>query len=338
HNRLDMINDLSDEGFGYWDKVREIAFIKKHPVGEVLHAENGQVLYLTDENGKPLKDSDGEYIALYHFLKPGEEKHLKAGSDGIRRMFYNGIFNTPDEAARNAVQLSGNEHEPLYFTYFPKAEDKIVELGVAFYQKFIEGNSWGLSNSTKKFQDFIYRYGNTKTRVSAHSRGSMTVGNGLRDFKRRGIHGIAEETDIYLYGPAYNAQKMANTIYIVSDGKKDHVYLQNHAFDPIGTGFGRNPPTSYNIPLNLDASLLKKAIKNPLYMTQFVANNLLTIVTSPLREQGKALAGFKPSTHNCYGNASDACVRSYGTLHSIPIYKSDTILDNSGLGYLWRKK
>ncbi|EJF74394.1 hypothetical protein ME7_01439, partial [Bartonella birtlesii LL-WM9] len=27
-----------------------------------------------------------------------EEKYLYAGSDGNRRMFYNGIFNTPDDA------------------------------------------------------------------------------------------------------------------------------------------------------------------------------------------------------------------------------------------------
>ncbi|UTO28647.1 hypothetical protein [Bartonella harrusi] len=248
-------------------------------------------------------------------------------------MFYNGIFNTPDEAARNAVQLADNEHEPLYFTYHPQAEDMIVEVGVAIYEYF-----GGWSNSSKKFQNFVKQYGNTKTRVSAHSRGALTVGNGLRDFERRGIHGIAQETDIYLYGPADNSLSIANAQYYVSDGKKDHIYLQNHIFDPIGIVFGHNPPTTYKIPLNLDASLLKKAIKNPLYMTQFVANSLLTIATSPLREQGKALAGFKPSTHRCYGNASDACQNNYGILHSIPIYAPHAILDNLGLGYLWRKK
>ncbi len=54
HNRLDMINDLSDEGLGYWDKVREMTNVKEHPVGEVEHDENGNVLYLTDENGEPI--------------------------------------------------------------------------------------------------------------------------------------------------------------------------------------------------------------------------------------------------------------------------------------------
>ncbi|EJF93439.1 hypothetical protein ME9_01332, partial [Bartonella taylorii 8TBB] len=82
-----------------------------------------------------------------HYLTD-EEKHLHAGSDGNRRMFYNGIFTSPDDAARYAVQLADNEHEPFYFTAFPKADSWEVELGVAFYQKFLEGNFGGLSNST----------------------------------------------------------------------------------------------------------------------------------------------------------------------------------------------
>ncbi|WP_246798881.1 hypothetical protein [Bartonella tribocorum] len=125
HNRLDMINDLSDEGLGYWDKVRKMAYYVAHPVGEVAHDENGNTLYLTNENGKPIKGNDGKNIVLYHFLKPEEEEYLQKGSDGNRRMFYNGILNSPDDAARNAVQMADddNDHDPLYFTYFPQAED-----------------------------------------------------------------------------------------------------------------------------------------------------------------------------------------------------------------------
>ncbi|WP_375681143.1 MULTISPECIES: filamentous hemagglutinin [unclassified Bartonella] len=328
HNRVDMINDLSDEGLGYWDKVREVANVKEHPVGEILHDENGNVLYLTDENGKPIKDSDGEYITLYHFLNAEDEQHLQAGSDGNRRMFYNGIFNTPDEAAGNAVHLADNEHEPLYFTYHPQAKDKLVEFGVAIYEYF-----GGWSNSTKKFQDFASRYGNDGAIVSAHSRGSLTVGNGLRDFEKRGIHGIAEKTDIYLYGPADHAQSIANALYVVSDGKNDHVYLQSHASDPISTLFGYNAPTFYKVPLNLDVSLLEKGIKNPLYMTLFVGKSLLTTATSPLIEGGRALGGYDPSPHNCYGDASKACITNYGTSPTKQIHSIYSTLD-----HLWKKK
>ncbi len=318
HNRVDMINDLSDEGLGYWDKIREVANVKEHPVGEVAHDENGNVLYLTDENGEYIKGSDGKPIILYRYLKPEEEKHLQAGSDGNRRMFYNGIFNTPDEAAYRAVQLAVNKNGPLYFTYFPQADDVLIELGVAVYQKFWEGSTWGLSNSTKKFQDFIYRYGNDNAIVSAHSRGSLTVGNGMRDFEKHGIHGIAEKTDIYLFGPADNSQSIANALYYVSDGKKDHIYLQNHIFDPIGTEIGHNPPTAYKVPLKFPYVLFPPAI--------------------PMKEQVGALRGFKPSTHNCYADAGKKCQDAYGTNHNAKIYALRAILDNLGLGYLWRKK
>ncbi|WP_375657267.1 hemagglutinin repeat-containing protein [Bartonella sp. CM120XJJH] len=317
-NRLGIRNKWVDEWFDIWDGVRKMAFYVDHPVGEVAHDENGNVLYLTDENGEYIKGSDGKYITLYHFLKPEEEKHLQKGPNGAVYMFYNGIFNSPDEAAGNAVQLAVNKNGPLYFTYFPQADDVLVELGVAVYQKFWEGNTWGLSNSTKKFQDFIYRYGNDNAIVSAHSRGSLTVGNGMRDFEKHGIHGIAEKTDIYLFGPADNSQSIANALYYVSDGKKDHIYLQNHIFDPIGTEIGHNPPTAYKVPLKFPYVLFPPAI--------------------PMKEQVGALRGFKPSTHNCYADAGDACERNYGTNHNAKIYAPRAILDNLGLGYLWRKK
>ncbi|WP_051018509.1 hypothetical protein [Bartonella queenslandensis] len=88
-------------------------------MGEVEHDENGNTLCLTDENGKSIKDSYGRKIPLYHFLKPEEEKPLQKGSDGKVYMFYNGIFNSPDDAARYAVQMADNKKGPLYFTYFP---------------------------------------------------------------------------------------------------------------------------------------------------------------------------------------------------------------------------
>ncbi|UTO28998.1 hemagglutinin repeat-containing protein [Bartonella harrusi] len=288
-NRLGMKNQWVDEWFDYWDKVREIAFIKKHPVGEVEHAENGNVLYLKDKNGEYIKDSNGKYITLYHYLKPEEEQHLQAGSDGIRRMFYNGIYNTPDDAARNAVQLADNKNEPLYFTYFPQAEDKLVEFGVAFYQKFWEGDTWGLSNSTKKFQNFVRQYGNKGAIVSAHSRGTLTVSNRVNNFKKHGVHGVAKKTDFYLFGAAAHNQSIANTVDEISYGKKNYVYTQGHLLDPISTVVGYNWPTAYKVP------------------------NLYLLPAIPTIEQGKALLGYDPSTHRCYGDASRECKTNYGS-------------------------
>ncbi len=324
HNRVGMINDLSDEGLGYLDKIYKITNVKEHPVGEVAHDENGNVLYLTDENGEPIKGNDGKYITLYHFLKPEEEKHLQKGPNGAVYMFYNGIFNSPDDAAGNAVQLAVNKNGPLYFTYFPQADDVLVELGVAFYQKFFEGGSWGLTNSTKKFQDFIYRYGNDNAIVGGHSRGTITVSNGANDLQEHGIHGVAKKTDFYLVGAAAHMQSMANTVDYLSDGEKNYIYTQGHMLDPISTVIGYNWPTAYKAPLNLDFSLLEKGIKNPFYMTIFAANSLFTIATNPLREMGRAVWGLNPSPHNCYADASRECQINYGSFSFNKLYSTRT--------------
>ncbi|UTO29000.1 hypothetical protein [Bartonella harrusi] len=231
-----------------------------------------------------------------HPLTDEEKQHLQKGADGIRHMFYNGIYNTPDEAARNAVQLADNEHEPLYFTVFPQAEDKLVEFGVAVFQKFFEGKLFfGLTNSTKKFQNTMSLYGNTGLHVDAHSRGALTAGNGLRDFEQHGIHGIAENTSINLFGPAYNAQKMANTLYILSNGKQTYVNLENHADDFVGVVFGGNPATFDQRPLGSNAA----------------------------KEAGKVVFGY-PSPHGCYGDADKACTKSYGSPHRKKVHSTRT--------------
>ncbi|WP_455466737.1 hypothetical protein [Bartonella sp. B39] len=115
-------------------------------MSEVEHDKNGNVLYKIDENGSLIEDSHGQKISLYHDLKAEDEQHLQAGSDGNIRVFYNGIFNTQDEATHNAVQLADNEHDSLYFMYFPKADSWEIELGIVIYQYVGEG-----SNSTEKF-------------------------------------------------------------------------------------------------------------------------------------------------------------------------------------------
>ncbi|WP_375701051.1 hemagglutinin repeat-containing protein, partial [Bartonella sp. AA23NXGY] len=303
-NRLGMRNKWVDEWFDIWDGVRKMAFYVDHPVGEVAHDENGNVLYLTDENGKPIKGSDGKYITLYHFLKPEEEKHLQKGPNGAVYMFYNGIFNSPDEAAGNAVQLAVNKNGPLYFTYFPQADDVLVELGVAYYQKFWEGSTWGLSNSTKKFQDFIYRYGNDNAIVSGHSRGTLTIRNGANDLQEHGIHSVAKKTDFYLVGAAAHMQSMANTVDYLSDGEKNYIYIQGHMLDPISTVIGYNWPTAYGVRSKPYDSL------HPLIL--------------PLREMGGAIIGYNPSTHNCYADASAKCKNDYGSFDFIKFYSTRT--------------
>ncbi len=57
-----------------------------------------------------------------------------------------------------------------------------------------------------------------------------------------------------------------------------------------------------------------------------------------MREEWGAIRGFNPSTHNCYGDAGKKCQDAYGKHHNATIYVPHAILDNLGLGFLWRKK
>ncbi|WP_345117648.1 hypothetical protein, partial [Bartonella jaculi] len=68
-------------------------------------------------------------IVLSILLNLEEEEHLQKGSDGAVYMFYNGIFNSPDEAAGNAVQMAVHNNGHLYFTYHPQDKDRLVEIG-----------------------------------------------------------------------------------------------------------------------------------------------------------------------------------------------------------------
>ncbi|MCZ2158424.1 hypothetical protein NPX99_03905 [Bartonella sp. 220] len=82
---------------------------------------------------------------------------------------------TPDDAARNAVQLADNKKDSHYILVFPQSDSFLVEGFIAGYQKFLEGNFVDLTNSTKKYQNLLSLYGNTGLRTNAHSRGAMTV-------------------------------------------------------------------------------------------------------------------------------------------------------------------
>lgn len=206
-------------------------------------------------------------------------------------MFYNGIFNSPDDAARYAVQFADNDHDHLYFTYFPQSKDMLVEAGIAVFQKFFEGTFFfGLTNSTKKFQNTMSLYGNDGLHIDGHSRGSMTVGNGVHDFEKPGIHGIASNTSINLLGPAYNAQSMANMLDYLSDGKQTSVGLENHAYDFVGVKFGGNPATFDKIPSG----------------------------SGPWNEAWRIFKTY-PTVHACYGHASDVCTWRYDSSHRIQI-------------------
>ncbi|UNF42824.1 filamentous hemagglutinin [Bartonella krasnovii] len=216
---------------------------------------------------------------------------MQEGADGKVHVSFNGIFTPPEEAAVYAEQHAEDKNNPLYFVVFPEADSAISELLVAGYQKFLENNFWGLTNSTQTAKALMYGYGLTGLELYGHSRGTMTAGNGSYNLAKHGIHGIAKETTINFFGPAFNTQDMADTLYILSDGKQDYVNLENHKYDFVGVKIGKNPYTFEKIPPG----------------------------SGPWKERFQIFKGY-PSVHACYGNASPICRQAYGSPNRTPIY------------------
>jgi len=193
-------------------------------------------------------------------LTPEEAKNLQAGSDGKINIVANGIFNDEEAAAKYAVQHSNNDG-PIYAIVFPEADNAVSELMIAGYQKFLENEYTGLTNSTTQVVNYMNTYGESGLDIDAHSRGSLTVGNAIEYLAANGQN-VLDTTSINLFGPAYNAQDMANLLYTTSNGQQNYVTLYNHVADPVGTYIGGNLATGGSIPSdsNLYLEMLRAAI------------------------------------------------------------------------------
>ncbi|WP_330169473.1 filamentous hemagglutinin [Bartonella grahamii] len=231
----------------------------------------------------------------FHYLTDEEKQHLQAGSDGKVHVSLNGIFTPPYEAAVYAEQHAKDKNEPLYFVVFPKADSAISELLVAGYQKFMENNFWGLTNSTQEAKDLVYSHGITGLELYGHSRGTMTLGNMLNSFKQEGVHGIADNTNINFYGPAFNVLVASGLLGYVSDGKQTTIGFDGHRYDFVSRVIGGNDYTYETLPAG--SNWWKEWWK---------------VATNPI------------SSHTCLGNASPQCRYDYGLSHreQFPLSKS----------------
>ncbi|WP_245289007.1 filamentous hemagglutinin [Bartonella henselae] len=175
---------------------------------------------------------------------------------------------------------------PLALGVFPQADTALSELLVAGYQKFLENNFWGLTNSTQEAKDLMSRYGNTGLELYAHSRGSMTLGNMLYSFQQQGVHGVAKNTNIKFFGPAANASATAGLLGYASDGKQTTVGFDGHRYDFVSRWIGGNSYTYKTIPS--DSNAWKEWWR---------------VVTDPI------------SSHTCLGDAGRMCSILYGSSH-----------------------
>ncbi len=291
HENREMATQLLEEGFKYSDESYKTMFIKEHPLAVVDRDEQGNIIYKKDANGQYITDSRGQPIPAFHYLTEEEKQHLQEGADGKVHVSLNGIFTPPEEAAVYAEQHAKDKNVPLYFVVFPEADSAISELLVAGYQKFMENNFWGLTNSTQEAKDLMYNYGLTGLELYGHSRGTMTLGNMLNSFKQEGVHGIANEnTDINFYGPAFNVLSAAGLISYVSDGKQTTVGFDGHKYDFVSRVIGGNDYTYETIPAGSNA--WKEAWK--MFIDPY-------------------------SVHTCLGNASPKCRDIYGPSNLVQI-------------------
>ncbi|MCZ2159278.1 hemagglutinin repeat-containing protein, partial [Bartonella sp. 220] len=282
----EMATQLLEEGFKYSDEAYQTMFIKEHPIAVVDRDENGNIIYRKDENGQYIKDARGQKIPHAHYLTAEEKQHLQAGSDGKVHVSLNGIFTPPEEAAVYAVQHAKNQNEPLYFVVFPEADSAISELMVAGYQKFMENNFWGLTNSAQEAKDLIYGYGNKGLELYGHSRAGMTLYNTLNSLKQQGVQDRADNTNVNLYAPASNAEAMAGLLSYVSRGKQTTVGFNGHRYDFVSRVIGGNSYTYETIP---PGSNRWKEWWN--------------MFSDPY------------NVHTCLGNASPKCQKFYGSSH-----------------------
>ena len=144
----------------------------------------------------------------------------------------------------------------------------------------------GLSNSTEQVKNAMNQYGQTGLQLDGHSRGAMTIGNGLESKAQEPTaSGSLSGTTIHFFGPAYNAQQADDLLSTLQDRENlpeeqqtgTILQFQNHAADPVGGLIGRNPSTGGTIPEG----------------------------SGTAREAVRAGTGQPVTVHNCYGQSQD---------------------------------
>ncbi|EGI76233.1 hypothetical protein, partial [Hylemonella gracilis] len=235
-------------------------------------------------DGKPVMQQDGS--PEREAVTAEQMKNLVRGEDGKLYIFNNGIFNDQSAAAQNAAQFGvprdgeASVDRNQYFIEFKEASNPVAELVVAGYQKYLEGDFWGLTNPTQLNVDMINQYGATGLTLDGHSRGTMTIGNAMQSVLNSGGAGRSPGLDVNFFGPAFNAE-FADGLLSKLQGaaaatqNERSVHFQNHAYDPIGTFVGGNPPSGGVVPEG----------------------------SSGFNEVTRSIGGSDTS-HNCYGGLS----------------------------------
>uniref|UniRef100_UPI002FF7CFF0 hypothetical protein n=1 Tax=Sedimenticola hydrogenitrophicus TaxID=2967975 RepID=UPI002FF7CFF0 len=238
------------------DEAYRTMFLRDHPFYEVLRDENGRALVDPETGEQKLR-----------LLSEEEKRNLKPGPDGKIHITANGIFNDEEAAAKYALQHA-SDSGPQYLVYFPEANNVLSELMVAGYQRFLEGDLLGLTNSTVQVKDAMSLYGQSGLHLDGHSRGAMTIGNAMESLESTSdALGTLSGTTINFFGPAYNTAQaddllsgLQNRTNLPEETQTGMVLMyQNHVADPVGSIIGNNPPTGGTIPQG--SSVLEEMVR-----------------------------------------------------------------------------
>ena len=276
--KRDAKGQLTDLALTLNDEAYQKMFVDSADIYVLERKQDGSIDY------EQKNDVYGKKIPKYRKLTDEENQNLQAGRNGKITVFNNGIFTDADSAAQYADQ-----HNPdsQYFIYFPVTNNKVSELLVAGYMKFMENDFWGLSNATQETKKIMETYGLDGVHFDGHSRGAMTTGNALESLaKDKDQIGRLKSLTVNFVGPAYNSDE-ADEILSTLQGRKNMtaeqqekavLKYQAHKDDAVATLIGGNKPTGGN----------SSEGKNKL-------------------QEWKDMMGNPATVHSCYGKGNDLC-------------------------------
>ncbi|MFH2134012.1 MAG: hypothetical protein ABII81_02370 [Pseudomonadota bacterium] len=133
----------------------------------------------------------------------------------------------------------------------------MAELFIAGYQKYLEGDTLGLTNSTTQVVGVMNQYGQSGLQLNGHSRGSLTIGNAMDSMANQpNANGSLSGTRINFFGPAMNVKNADATLsglqnrsaMPAAQQSNATLHYMSHVADPIGGIIGWNDPTGGTIP------------------------------------------------------------------------------------------
>ncbi len=228
------------------------------------------------------EDADGKTTVSWKMMTDEEKAAIPKGAHVANNGIFNGDINNPQTAQRLAEQNNSAD----YLVHFPEANNIVSELLVAGYQNFLEGDTMGLTNAAKENVTLWKQTGGDIT-LDGHSRGGTTVGNALNSLNNQGEKG--GNTQVNLFGSAFNAQEMANTVEAVTGGK-GQVQQATNDYDFVGRILGGNAGTGGVI--SKGSSAIGEAVH---------------------------IIGGAATVHNCYGAGNDKCKDRYGKNYKSPL-------------------